>query len=98
MSELRNIDSEHLSRQQAADRVTDLAYVLTVGGPLKLAGGDEVAVPDRVALRVGGRSDDGRVEIALTLSWSAEKSPGISADGSRSPPSAPDATTDQPGG
>jgi amphi-Trp domain-containing protein len=59
-----------LSRQQAAERLTDIAYALTTGGRFKL-GDEEVSIPAAhdVALRYGTKSEDGRVELEIGLSW-----------------------------
>lgn len=72
MNEFTHEDRGRLSRQQAAERLTDIAYALTAGGPLKLADDDETAVPvaDQVVLRLESTYDDGEVEFAVTLSWS----------------------------
>jgi hypothetical protein len=72
MSDLTHRDSEQLSRRQAAERLTDIAYLLTAGGPLKLGDDHEVAAPvdDQVAVKVVSTYADGEVEFQLTLSWS----------------------------
>lgn len=59
-----------LSRQKAAERLTDIAYALTTGGRLKL-GDEEVSIPaaDHVALKFATRSEGGRVELEIELSW-----------------------------
>ena len=58
---------ERLSRQQAAERLIDIAYALTAGGPLELiAAGRRITVPIE-------RSNGDRVELTLELSWSAAK-------------------------
>jgi hypothetical protein len=71
MSDFTDRDSEQLSRQQAAERLTDIAYALTAAGPLKL-GDHEVAAPvgDQVALKLASTHADGEVEFQLVLSWS----------------------------
>jgi amphi-Trp domain-containing protein len=60
-----------LSRQKAAERLTDIAYALTTGGLLKLGEAGEVSIPDadQVALRYATRSEGGRVELGIELSW-----------------------------
>jgi amphi-Trp domain-containing protein len=72
LSESKHDNSERLSRQQAAERLTDVAYALTTGGPLKLGGDREVTVPvtDEVILKGESRSDGDRVQLALELTWS----------------------------
>jgi amphi-Trp domain-containing protein len=65
---------ERLSRQQAAERLIDIAYSLTAGGPLELiAAGRRITVPVDKELRLERwlRSNGGRVELALALSWPA---------------------------
>ena len=65
-----NRSLNRLSRQQAAERLTDIAYALTTGGRLKL-GDEEVSIPaaDHVALKFATRSEGGRVELEIELSW-----------------------------
>ena len=65
---------ERLSRQQAAERLVDIAYALTAGGPLELiSAGRRTTVPVEKELRLEQRlrSDGDRVELELELSWSA---------------------------
>ena len=73
---------EQISRQQAAERLSDVAYALTVGGRLMLDGDEEVAVPavDRVVMRRASKSIGDRVEIHLTLSWSMPSPSGDRGD------------------
>ena len=66
--------AERLSRQQAAERLIDIAYALTAGGPLELiAAGRRVTVPVDKELRLERwlRSNGDRIELELELSWSA---------------------------
>ncbi len=72
MTEFRQ--DERLSRQQAAERLIDIAYALTAGGPLELiAAGRRVTVPVDKELRLERwlRSNGDRIELELELSWSA---------------------------
>lgn len=65
---------EQLSREQAAERLVDVAYALTAGGTLELsANGVRVCVPvaDAVLLRRESRPDGDRVQVEVVLSWSA---------------------------
>ena len=65
---------ERLSRQQAAERLIDIAYALTAGGPLELiAAGRRITVPIEEELRLERwlRSNGDRIELQLDLSWSA---------------------------
>lgn len=63
---------EQISRQQAAERLTDVAYALTAGGRLKLDADEDVTVPvaDQVILKRESKSNGDWVEIDLVLSWS----------------------------
>jgi amphi-Trp domain-containing protein len=66
---------ERLSRHAAAERLVDIAYALTAGGPLELiAAGRRITVPVDKELRLQRcvRTDGDRVELELALSWSAE--------------------------
>ena len=71
ISEFRHKGEERLSRQQAAERLIDLAYALTTGGPLRLDG-DQVTVADEVVLKREGNSKDDRVRLEIELSWSTK--------------------------
>jgi amphi-Trp domain-containing protein len=69
-------DSSHdeqlqLSRQQAAELMTDIAYALTTGGRLRLDGDDEIELPagDRITLTRRSRTKSGRVQLGIELSW-----------------------------
>jgi amphi-Trp domain-containing protein len=67
---------EHLSRQQAAERLVDIAYALTAGATLELRASREheqvtVAVDDEIVLRRRTTSDGDRVGVEVRLSWSA---------------------------
>ena len=69
-------DEERLSRQQAAERLADIAYALTAGGTLELRARCEqapvnVPVDDEVVLRRRTASDGDRVDVEVRLSWSA---------------------------
>ena len=72
MSEPKYDSSERLSRQQAAERLTDVAYALMTGDPLRLGPDRQVTVPiaDEVVLKRESRSYGSRVELELELSWS----------------------------
>jgi amphi-Trp domain-containing protein len=69
ITDFRHKSDERLSRQQAAERLIDLAYALTTGGPLRLDG-DQVTVADEVVLKREGNSKDDRVRLEIELSWS----------------------------
>lgn len=72
MSDSKHRQEERLSRQQAAERLVDIAYALTAGGPLELgADGPRISVPvaDEIHLERALKSDGERVELELELSW-----------------------------
>ena len=62
---------QRLSRQQAAERLTDVAYALMTGGLVRRDGDHQITVPvaDEVTLKRSTRTDDERVELELELSW-----------------------------
>jgi len=66
-----NRGRSRLSRQKAAERLTDIAYALTTGGRVKLGDDEEVSIPaaDHVAVKYATKSEDGRVELEIELSW-----------------------------
>ena len=76
VNESTHENSERLSRQQAAERLTDVAYALMTGGPLTLNGERQVTVPiaDEIVLKRSGTANGDRVELELELSWSTAKS------------------------
>ena len=78
MDESKDEKSERLTRQQAAERLTDVAYALTTGRSLRLAGDRQatVSVADEVVLKRENRSSGDRIELALVLSWPATGSDG----------------------
>ena len=72
MSDCKHKDEERLSRRQAAERLVDIAYALTAGGPLELnAAGRRITVPIANELRLGRelKSEGDRVELELELTW-----------------------------
>jgi amphi-Trp domain-containing protein len=80
MSDFKHKEQEQLSRQQAAERLVDIAYALTTGGPLELtAAGRRITVPVAGELRLERelKSEGDQVQLELELTWSA-------ANGSRS--------------
>ena len=76
MNESKQENSERLSRQLAAERLTDVAYALMTGGPLTLNGEREVTVPiaDEIVLKRSGTANGDRIQLELQLSWSTAKS------------------------
>jgi amphi-Trp domain-containing protein len=66
-------DVERLSRREAAERLTDIAYGLTSGGPIELRiEGHSVKLPvrDDLVLKRESTSNEGRTRLELELSWS----------------------------
>ena len=71
-------DTIRVSPQEAAERLTDMAYALIAGGPLRLtADGACVTVPlrDDLRMRRDLTSDGDRVRLELELSWPARPDP-----------------------
>ena len=65
---------EQLSREQAAERLADIAFALTVGRTLDLRiEGERVDLPvaDDVRLKRESKANGGRVQVEVVLSWSA---------------------------
>jgi amphi-Trp domain-containing protein len=66
--------AEQISRQEAAERLADIAYALTAGGALDLRTHEKqvrVPVANEVCVRRESRSAGGRVEVQVVLTWSA---------------------------
>ena len=66
-------DEEQLSRRQAAERLTDIAYGLTSGGPIELridGHSLKLLVGDDLMLKRESTSNEGRTRLELELSWS----------------------------
>ena len=77
---------ERLSRQQAAERLVDIAYALTAGTPLELrTNGEHVNVPvaDELLLERTSTTDGERVDVHIRLSWSGSRIPDPRANGAR---------------
>ena len=69
--------AERVSRREAAEHLTDLAYALTVGGPLKMKDGEVTGqVPDELLMKRESTADDDRVALRLVLSWSTDDRSG----------------------
>jgi amphi-Trp domain-containing protein len=80
-------DEERLSRREAAERLTDIAYGLTSGGPIELTiNGRSVKLPvgEDLVLRRESGSNQGRTRLELELSWSTATVP--KAPRPKSPP------------
>lgn len=61
---------ERLSRQQAAEWLIDIAYALTTGGELRVAGrGVSVPVAKELRLERELRTTGDQVELELGLTW-----------------------------
>ena len=73
MSDFRHKEAERLSPQQAAERLIDIAYALTAGGPIELnARGRRITVPiaGELLLERELKSTGDQVELEVELSWS----------------------------
>jgi amphi-Trp domain-containing protein len=69
----RYSDEERLSRREAAERLTDIAYGLTSGGPIELRiEGHSLKLPvgDDLVLKRESTSNESRTRLQLELSWS----------------------------
>ena len=65
---------EHLLRQQAAERLVDIAYALAAGSALELrTNGKRVNVPvaDEILLKRASTADGERVDVHIQLRWRA---------------------------
>jgi amphi-Trp domain-containing protein len=74
MPDLEQKDKGHVSRRQAAELLTDIAFALTTGGPLELTiDGRRVIVPvsEELELERDLKSKGDRFELELELHWSA---------------------------
>ena len=74
MIAFKHKEKEWLSRQQAAERLIDIAYSLTAGGPIELsADGRRITVPVAAELRLERelKAKGDRVALELELTWSA---------------------------
>jgi amphi-Trp domain-containing protein len=74
MGDFTHKEEERLSRQQAAERLIDIAYALTASGSFELnAAGQRIKVPVANELHLGRelKSKGGQVELELDLTWSA---------------------------
>jgi amphi-Trp domain-containing protein len=92
MSDLRRKDSERVPRQKAAERLTDLAYALTVGDRLDLSvDGERLSVPlaDDVLLERDLEAGADRVDLELSLSWPNEDDDDPLSDGIARAPNLP---------
>ena len=75
-------DEKRLSRREAAERLTDIAYGLTSDGPIEMRiDGYSVKLPvgDDLVLKCKSTSNEGRTRLELELSWSTapvSKAPG----------------------
>jgi amphi-Trp domain-containing protein len=66
-------DEERLSRREAAERLTDIAYGLTSDGPIEIRiehHSLKLPVGDDLVLKRKSMSNEGRTRLELELSWS----------------------------
>ena len=76
MSDFKHKEAERLSPQQAAERLIDIAYALTAGGPLEIsATGRRITVPiaKELVLERELKSKGDQVELEVGLTWSTPK-------------------------
>jgi amphi-Trp domain-containing protein len=74
MGDFKHKEEEQLSRQQVAERLIDIAYALTAGGPLELGAAGRrvtVPVPNQLRLERELKSKGDQIELELELSWSS---------------------------
>ena len=74
MSEFEHKQEERLSRQQAAERLIDIAYALTAGGSLELSvAGRRIRIPvaNELCLERELKSNGNQAALELQLTWSA---------------------------
>jgi amphi-Trp domain-containing protein len=72
--DFKHKEAERVSRQEAAERLIDIAYALTAGGPLELSAAGRrvtVPVPNELLLQRELKSKGDQVGLDLELSWSA---------------------------
>ena len=73
MSDFKHKEEERISRQQAAERLVDIAYALAAGGPLELGpAGRRITVPVANDLCLGRElnSQGDQLAFELQLTWS----------------------------
>jgi amphi-Trp domain-containing protein len=71
--ELEHKETEHVPRQAAAQRLTDIADALSTGGRFEFTlNGEQLSIPigDGVRLKRELTLTDGHVELELELRWS----------------------------
>ena len=74
MSDFEHKEAERLSRQQVAERLIDIAYALTAGGPLEVgADGRRISIPvaNDLHLQRELKSNGDQLALRLDLTWSA---------------------------
>jgi amphi-Trp domain-containing protein len=82
VSDFKRSDSESVSREQAAERLIDLAYALTAGEPFELTlARERLSLPlgAEVRLERGLEESDEYVELKLDLTWSTAADRGSPA-------------------
>jgi amphi-Trp domain-containing protein len=75
---------EQVRRQEAAERLVDIAYALTAGSPLELrTRGRHIDVPvaDEVVLVRRSTTHGERVDVHIQLSWSGRRPSAGKANG-----------------
>jgi hypothetical protein len=72
--------TERITRQQAAERLTDVAYALVVRAPVTLQlDGERIVVPDteELLVRWGVSCADGRLQLQMDVRWPAAAVPAV---------------------
>lgn len=73
MNDMQHMETTHVLRKEAADKLADIAYSLVTGGPIEFTiNGERVSVPiaEGVRLRRALKSEGDDVQLEIQLSWS----------------------------
>ncbi len=73
MNDMQHMETAHVLRKEAADRLADIAYRLVTGGPIEFTiNGERISVPiaEGVRLRRALKSEGNDVQLEIEVSWS----------------------------
>ena len=73
MNDMQQMETAHVLRREAAERLTDIAYALVTGGPIEFTiNGERLSVPiaDGIRLKRSLKAEGSDVELDIQLSWS----------------------------
>jgi amphi-Trp domain-containing protein len=73
MSDFEQSETQHVSRQEAAERLTDISRALGAGTSIEFTVGSEritIPIGDAVRLKRKLKLEENEVELELELSWS----------------------------